>query len=103
MAKELVERELGEIKGCLKGIDTGLENLKSENADIFERLRTVERDHSILKQRVHGLEGNFKKFQEDQEREKDRELSRTNLKIAAVGIVLTIVELIIGGIVTLMK
>lgn len=103
MAKELVERELGEIRGCLKAIDDGILTLRNENADIFTRLRTVESKQAVLEENIKTVEKNFNKAQEEAEREKDRELSRTNNKIALVAIVLTITEIVIGAVVIFIK
>lgn len=103
MAKELVERELGEIRGCLKAIDDGILILRNENADIFTRLRTVESKQAVLEENIKTVEKNFNKAQEEAEREKDRELSRTNNKIALVAIVLTITEIVIGAVVIFIK
>jgi uncharacterized protein YlxW (UPF0749 family) len=103
VAKELVERELGEIRGCLKAIDDGILILRNENADIFTRLRTVESKQAVLEENIKTVEKNFNKAQEEAEREKDRELSRTNNKIALVAIVLTITEIVIGAVVIFIK
>jgi septal ring factor EnvC (AmiA/AmiB activator) len=103
VAKELVERELGEIRGCLKAIDDGILTLRNENADIFTRLRNVESKQAVLEEKIKTIEANIIEKQEEAEREKDREVSRTNNKIALVAIVLTIIELVIGAVITFIK
>jgi chromosome segregation ATPase len=103
VAKELVERELGEIRGCLKAIDDGLQNIRNENLDIFTRLRNVESKQAVLEEKIKTIEANIIEKQEEAEREKDREVSRTNNKIALVAIVLTIIELVIGAVITFIK
>jgi len=103
VAKELVERELGEIRGCLKAIDDGLQNIRNENLDIFTRLRNVESKQAVLEEKIKTIEANFNESQEEAEREKDREVSRTNNKIALAAIVLTIIELVIGAVITFIK
>jgi SUMO ligase MMS21 Smc5/6 complex component len=97
MAKENIERELGEIRGCLKAIDDGIQTLRDESTDVFTRLRTVESKQAVVEENIRTVENNFNKAQEETEREKDREISRTNNKITLVAIVLTIIEIAIGA------
>ena len=91
-----IERELGEIRGCLDGLKGGIENFRHNEENIFERLGNLEKENAANKQRMRNLEDNFKKAEDERRREKDLELQRTNIKIAVASVIVAVVGILVG-------
>ena len=93
MAKDEIERTIGEIRAYVSNIKLMLQTSHENEINIFERLSKLERNHATVQQQVVGIDRRLDQICEEKEKEKDRELTRTNNKIALWALLITIINI----------
>jgi chromosome segregation ATPase len=124
VATKEIERDIGEIKGVLEGIKTEIDNLHTDQSDIFTRLGKVEQTAVVNQEQVSSIGAEvdrranrlnnleqkavvnqeniiniskrIDKICEDKEKEKEAERAATNTKLTIIGIILAAVEVVMG-------
>ena len=99
MAKEDLAGDIGQIKGCIESIKRGQDKVSIELGSIYDRISDLERGAAKREQIIVDLEKRLDMQREDVEREKDREISRTNVKLAIVAIVVTVVSTVLSSVI----
>jgi chromosome segregation ATPase len=90
--KEDIAGDIGQIKGCIESIKKNQDRVTLEMSGIYDRLSALEKAGATREQRIADMEKRFDQQREDAEREKDREISRANVKLAIVAIVVTVIS-----------
>lgn len=85
MAKESIDREIGEIKGCLSVIRENVEKFSTDSSEIFKRLNAAEMATSKVQNWI-----------ENYEKQKDDSKDSVNTKIAIWGLIITAISALIA-------
>jgi hypothetical protein len=85
VAKESIDREIGEIKGCLSVIRENVEKFSNDSGEVFKRLNAVEL--AIAK---------TENWIENYEKQKDDNKDNVNTKLAIWGLVIAAMSMLIA-------
>jgi hypothetical protein len=85
VAKESIDREIGEIKGCLSVIRENVEKFSTDSSEIFKRLNAAEMATSKVQNWI-----------ENYEKQKDDSKDSVNTKIAIWGLIITAISALIA-------
>jgi tetrahydromethanopterin S-methyltransferase subunit G len=103
VATKEIERDIGEIKGVLDGIRVEIDNLRSDQSGIFDRINALEKPVIVSQEQISNINKRIDKICEEKEKEKEDERfakeverSATNTKLTIVGIILAAIEMVIG-------
>lgn len=101
MATKEIERDIGEIKGVLDGIRVEIDNLRSDQSGIFDRINALEKPVIVSQEQISNINKRIDKICEEKDKEKEAERSATNTKLTIVGIVLAAIQFGIGLLLTI--
>ena len=90
-----IQSELGAIKEKIIAIKEIAAGLADDRSALFERANRNENNITALREAVKSLRGRLNTICAELQREKDRDIARTNNKIALVAVALTIAEIFI--------
>jgi predicted nucleotidyltransferase len=93
MAKDEIERDIGEMRACVSNIKLMLQTSHENETNIFARLGSLEQNRATIQQQVVGIDKRIDQICEEREKEKDRELTRMNNKIALWALLITILNI----------
>jgi len=101
LEKEDLAGDIGQITGCLEWIKRCQDRVSSELGAIYDRIGELEQGAAKSEQVLIDLKEQHNLQRENVEREKDREISRANVKLTVVGIAVAIISTALSTIIVI--
>ena len=98
MAKDEIERDIGEMRACVSNIKLMLQTSHENEINIFERLGKIEQNLATVQSQIIGIDKRIDDICAERDKEKDRELSRNNNKLVLWGIIVSVVSIAVSAI-----